>query len=82
MYQDAKEELQRLQEALLEEEAKSPDTDPADWDIEDALSDIPDIPKPPKRRSVTGQMILIPAITALLTAALVVWILYAKGWIG
>ncbi len=82
MYQDAREELQRLQEALLEEEAKSGDTAPSQWDLEEALSDIPDIPKPPKRRSVTGQMILIPAITAVLTAALVVGILYAMGWIG
>ncbi|MBR4016820.1 MAG: hypothetical protein IKK11_03300 [Oscillospiraceae bacterium] len=81
MYQDAKEELQRLQEALLEEEAKTPDTDPADWDLEEALSDIPDLPAP-KKKPTPLLLIAIPVWTALAAIALLVWILYTKGWIG
>ena len=81
MYQDAKEELQRLQEALLEEEAKTPDTDSTDWDLEEALSDIPDLPVP-KKKPIPLLLIAIPVWTALAAIALLIWILYTKGWIG
>ena len=46
MYRDAKEELKRLEEALLEEENQQADTEQWDFDI-----DIDDIPEPPQKQN-------------------------------
>ena len=70
MYQDAKEELKRLEEALLEVE---PDEDDLEqWNIDEALADIPDLPKKDNRNNIIfGLTIAVIALTAAIVGLLI-----------
>ena len=52
---DAKEELKRLEQALLEEDDGQDDI--SQWDLEDALADIPDLPKKKKKKESLGLLL-------------------------
>jgi hypothetical protein len=70
MYRDAKEELKRLEQALLEEDDGQDDI--SQWDLEDALADIPDLPKKKKKKDNRNKVILgLTVAVILLTAAMV-----------
>ena len=70
MYRDAKEELKRLEEALLEEDDGQDDIN--QWDLDDALSDIPDLPKKQKKKDNRNKLIFgLTVAVILLTAAMV-----------
>lgn len=72
MYRDAKEELKRLEEALLEEDEGSDDI--SQWDLEEALSDIPDLPKKTKGDRVTqGLAVTAIILSAGILAVLIFW---------
>ena len=79
MYRDAKEELKRLEDALLEEEPQQ--ADDAQWNIDDeALSDIPDLPKPAKGdRLVFRLTIAIIALTACIVGMVIFWLIQYGG---
>lgn len=84
MYQDAKEELKRLEEALLEEEPAQEEMpqedDCSQWDMEDALSDIPDLPeKDPRDRLIFWLTFTIIALTAGIVAVVVFWLIRYGG---
>ncbi len=78
MYQDAKEELKRLEEALLNVE---PEEDaPEQWNMEDALSDIPDLPKKDNRNKIIfGLTIAVIALTAAIVGLLIHVLIYYRG---
>lgn len=79
MYQDAKEELKRLEEALLEEEPQQEEDD-AQWNIDEALSDIPDLPEPDKRdRLIFWLTVTIIALTAGIVAMVAFWLIRYGG---
>ncbi len=68
MYQDAKEELKRLEEALLEDAPQQEETD-SQWNIdEEALSDIPDLPESDHRDKL---IFWLTAIIIVLAAGIV-----------
>ena len=70
MYRDAKEELKRLEEALLEEDSQQDDI--SQWDLDDALADIPDLPKKKKKKDNRNKLIFgLTVAVILLTAAMV-----------
>lgn len=73
MYRDAKEELKRLEEALLQEDDRQEDENPWDLDIDDAIADIPDLPKKDNRGKVIFGLTLTVMI---LTAAIVGLLIY------
>ena len=73
MYRDAKEELKRLEEALLQEDDRQEDENPWDLDIDDAIADIPDLPK----KDNQGKVIFGLTLTVMiLTAAIVGLLIY------
>lgn len=80
MYQDAKEELKRLEEALLEEEPPQED-DSAQWNIDDeALSDIPDLPEPDRRdRLIFWLTVTIIALTLGIVGMVAFWLIRYGG---
>ena len=79
MYRDAKEELKRLEDALLEEEPRQEEE--AQWNIdEEALSDIPDLPKPDRRdRLIFWLTVTIIALTAGIVGMVVFWLIRYGG---
>lgn len=79
MYRDAKEELKRLEDALLEEEPRQEEE--AQWNIdEEALSDIPDLPKPDRRdRLIFWLTFTIIALTAGIVGMVVFWLIRYGG---
>ena len=73
MYQDAKEELKRLEEALLQVE-EQPEEDDRQWDIdiEDAIADIPDLPeKDNKNKIIFGLIMAVSLLTAAIVGLLI-----------
>ena len=71
MYRDAKEELKRLEEALLEEDTQ-PEEDIVQWNLEDALSDIPDLPKAERKdKKIRGLTVTVIALAAVVVGVLV-----------
>ena len=79
MYRDAKEELKRLEDALLEEEPQQEEE--AQWNIdEEALSDIPDLPAPDRRdRLIFWLTFTIIALTAGIVGMVVFWLIRYGG---
>ena len=79
MYRDAKEELKRLEDALLEEEPRQEED--AQWNIdEEALSDIPDLPKPDRRdRLIFWLTLTIIVLTAGIVAMVAFWLIRYGG---
>lgn len=73
MYRDAKEELKRLEDALLQAEAQPEDTaNQWDIDIEDAIADIPDLPRTDnKNKIIFGLTIAVIALTAAIAGLLI-----------
>ena len=80
MYQDAKEELKRLEDALLEEEPQQEEED-SQWNIDDeALSDIPDLPAPDRRdRLIFWLTLTIIVLTAGIVGMVVFWLIRYGG---
>ena len=80
MYQDAKEELKRLEEALLEEEPLQEEDD-SQWNIDDeALSDIPDLPETDKRdRLIFWLTVTIIALTLGIVGMVAFWLIRYGG---
>ena len=80
MYQDAKEELKRLEEALLEEEPQQ-EEDLSQWNIDDeALSDIPDLPEPDKRdRLIFWLTVTVIALAAGIVGMVAFWLIRYGG---
>ena len=79
MYQDAKEELKRLEEALLEEDPQQED-DSFPWDMEDALADIPDLPKADKRdRLIFWLTVTIIILAAGIVGMVAFWLIRYGG---
>lgn len=72
MYRDAKEELKRLEEALLQEDDRQEDENPWDLDIDDAIADIPDLPKKDNR----GKVIFGLTLTVMILTAAIVGLLF------
>ncbi len=74
MYQDAKEELKRLEEALLEEEPQQ-EAD-SQWNIdEQVLSDIPDLPvRDGRDRLIFWLTVTIIVLTAGIVGMVVFWL--------
>ena len=80
MYRDAKEELKRLEDALLEEEPQQEEED-SQWNIDDeALSDIPDLPAPDRRdRLIFWLTLTIIVLTAGIVAMVAFWLIRYGG---
>lgn len=80
MYRDAKEELKRLEDALLEEEPQQEEED-SQWNIDDeALSDIPDLPAPDRRdRLIFWLTLTIIILTAGIVAMVAFWLIRYGG---
>ena len=80
MYQDAKEELKRLEDALLEEEPQQEEED-SQWNIDDkALSDIPDLPALDRRdRLIFWLTLTIIALTAGIVGMVAFWLIRYGG---
>lgn len=77
MYQDAKEELKRLEDALLEEEPQQEDSQ---WNMDEALSDIPDLPEPDKRdRLIFWLTVTIIVLTAGIVGMVAFWLIRYGG---
>ena len=76
MYRDAEEELKRLEQALLEEDDGSA---PWELDMQEAISDIPDLPpKDKKNKVIVGLVIAVILLTAAV-AGLTVFLLAGGG---
>ncbi len=84
MYRDAQEELKRLEEALLRED-EQPEEHTNQWniDIDDAISDIPDLPKKDNRgKIIFGLTVAVIALTAIIVGLLIyVLIHYKEGFL-
>ena len=80
MYRDAKEELKRLEDALLEEEPQQEEED-SQWNIDDeALSDIPDLPEPDKRDQLIFRLtVAIIVLTAGIVGMVAFWLIRYGG---
>ena len=80
MYRDAKEELKRLEDALLEEEPQQEEED-SQWNIDDeALSDIPDLPAPDRRdRLIFWLTLTIIVLTAGIVGMVAFWLIRYGG---
>lgn len=79
MYRDAKEELKRLEQALLEEDDG---LEAWELDMEEAISDIPDLPpkeKEKKNKVIVGLVIAVILLTAALVG-LTVFLLAGGGF--
>ncbi len=78
MYRDAKEELKRLEEALLEEENRQEETRKWDLDV-----DIDDTPQRPKKKNNRNKVIFSLTIAVIiLTAAMVGILIYLLAGYG
>lgn len=78
MYRDAKEELKRLEEALLEEDNRQDDTRQWDLDVEPD-----DIPAPPRKKDNRNKIIFgLTIAVILLTAAMVGVLIYLLAGYG
>ena len=78
MYRDAKEELKRLEEALLEEENRQEETRKWDLDV-----DIDNTPQRPKKKSNRNKVIFSLTIAVIvLTAAMVGILIYLLAGYG
>ncbi len=78
MYEDAKAELKRLEEALLEEDMQTEEAVEAveAFDFEAALSDIPDLPVEKKANSRTVWLaVAIIMMTGGILAVLIIWLI-------
>lgn len=71
MYRDAQEELKRLEEALLEEDDRQGDI--SQWNIAEALTDIPDLPKKKDKRNriIFGLTVAVIILTAAMVGMLI-----------
>ncbi len=71
MYRDAQEELKRLEEALLEEDDRQDHV--SQWNIDKALTDIPDLPKKKDNRNkiIFGLTIAVIVLTAAMVGTLI-----------
>lgn len=81
MYRDAQEELKRLEEALLRED-EQPEEHTNQWniDIDDAISDIPDLPKKDNRgKIIFGLTVAVMALTAAIVGLLIYVLIHYKG---
>ena len=79
MYQDAKEELKRLEDALLEEEPQQEDNS-FQLDMIDALSDIPDLPEKDKRdKLVFWLTVTVIALTCGIVGMVAFWLIRYGG---
>ncbi len=79
MYQDAKEELKRLEDALLEEDSQQEDND-FQLDMIDALEDIPDLPEKDKRdRLIFWLTVTIIALTVSIVGMVAFWLIRYGG---
>ena len=77
MYQDAKEELKRLEEALLQVEPEEADTE---QDAEQALSDIPDLPQKDHRNKIIfGLTMAVIGLTAVIAGLVAYILIYHRG---
>ena len=84
MYRDAKEELKRLEDALLQVDSQPEETaNQWDIDIEDAISDIPDLPrKDNKNKIIFGLTIAVIALTAAIVGLLVfIFVRYGEAFL-
>ena len=80
MYRDAKEELKRLEEALLEEAETPQEEDSFQWDMEEALSDIPDLPVADKRdRLIFRLTVTIIVLAAGIAGMVIYWLIRYGG---
>lgn len=81
MYRDAQEELKRLEEALLRED-EQPEEHTNQWniDIDNAISDIPDLPKKDNRGKIMfGLTVAVIALTAAIVGLLIYVLIHYKG---
>lgn len=81
MYRDAQEELKRLEEALLRED-EQPEEHTNEWniDIDDAISDIPDLPQKDNRgKIIFGLTVAVIALTAVIAGLLIYVLISYKG---
>ena len=81
MYRDAQEELKRLEEALLRED-EQPEEHTNQWniDIDDAISDIPDLPQKDNRgKIIFGLTVAVIALTAVIAGLLIYVLISYKG---
>lgn len=71
MYRDAQEELKRLEEALLEEDDRQDDI--SQWDIDETLDNIPDLPKKKDNRNriIFGLTVAVIILTAAMVGMLI-----------
>jgi hypothetical protein len=70
MYRDAKEELKRLEEALLEEDSQQDDINP--WDLDVDIDDMPQCPKNKVKKDNRNKLIFgLTVAVIILTAAMV-----------
>ena len=84
MYRDAKEELKRLEDALLQVDSQPEETaNQWDIDIEDAISDIPDLPRTDnKNKIIFGLTIAVIALTAAIVGLLVfIFVRYGEAFL-
>ncbi len=82
MYRDAKEELKRLEEALLEEDTQPEEDGASQWDIdiEAAVSDIPDLPETDKKNKlILGLTLAVIALTAVIIGGLIFLLIQYRG---
>lgn len=84
MYRDAKEELKRLEDALLQADSE-PEETASQWDIaiEDAIADIPDLPpKDNKNKIIFGLTIAVFALSAAIVGLLIyVFVRYGEAFL-
>lgn len=78
MYRDAKEELKRLEEALLQEDDQQ-EENPWDLDMDDAIADIPDLPKQNNRGKVIFGLTLAVMVLTAAIAGLLIYIFLCHG---
>ena len=79
MYRDAKEELKRLEEALLQEDDQQEEANPWDLDMDDAIADIPDLPKQDNRGKVIFGLTLAVMVLTAAIAGLLIYIFLCHG---
>ena len=78
MYRDAKEELQRLEEALLREEDEA-EEDAWEPDMDEEIADIPDLPRKDNRGKIIFRLTLVViALTAIIAGLLIYIFMYHK----
>lgn len=80
MYRDAKEELKRLEEALLEEENRQEET--RKWDLDVDIDDMPQRPKKKKRGNRNKVIFGLTITVIILTAAMVGIVIYLLAGYG